>query len=264
MKNYLRGEHGNIMITALVSIGVVTAGVFTMSSYVVRLYKTELSRFVNKRVSRIQQSLMSIVRNDASWTLTISNNDNIGARFSCLSTKTCDSTYRDFSLFDSRGLRLTNPHAASAGLSLDGEPCETFSLDNPYSRCPVRFEFQWVADCQTCVFQTPKVIGKLLFSYPDDIPFNQDIYSIDFARGKETATVGETCASMKGLLDSVTGVCKLPFAGVPCAAAKSMNGTLSNGQVNCSISPGLGKQECPPGTKPIGANPQGEIICAVR
>ncbi len=263
MKKFITNPKGNILITALFAIAMVSGGFFMMAGYMNQIYKSEQQKFLQYRIGILQQSLMGVIRHDPSWTETVNNAVNASAGFPCLVTGGCGPISADFSLFDAAGTRLSDPSDPKVGLDLNGVPCHNFDVSSPDASCPLRFEFQWVVDCTSCVIKVPRVTAKVLFSYPENVPIQVENFKIDFARGKEAGSVGETCHSMKGKLNPVTGKCTLPFAGVPCGTASSMDGTLSNGEINCKKSPAYGIQDCPPNMKTVGVDEEGQITCAV-
>jgi len=206
--------------------------------------------------------MMGYIRSDEAWLRVIGASVNSSAGFNCLATKSCSGVEQPFSLFNANGTRLSDPLNPHYGVDLHGNPCTAFSVESPDDTCVMRFDFTWVVDCSTCVHQAPRVIGKVTLATKNrKVIMNMNNYSIDFARGKEIGTVGETCKSLKGVFDSATGQCKLPFAGVPCSTASTMNGTLSDGEVNCELSPAYGPQSCPSGMKSVGIDAKGQVLC---
>lgn len=264
-KHVFKNNRGAVLGVGMMVGGILLTGLFAIAALLNNTYSSELTIYYKKRLEVTRQSMMSYIRSDAAWSVVIGSPANASAGFSCLATRSCSAAPRPFSLFDSNGVRLSDPNDPSFGIDINGNPCSTFNPTNPDEACVMRYEFKWEVDCDSCIHQAPRVTGKLLLALKNTkIIVNASSYRIDFARGKELGTVGETCKSLKGKFDSATGLCLLPFVGVPCSTASSMNGTLSRGDVNCDLSPGYGLLNCPANMKPVGVNPDGSIACENR
>ncbi len=251
------------MVAVLVSIVILSFGIYIISDYMNRIYQNERQAYVIKKLEILKQSMAGFLRNDASWQTTISSSENNAAGFQCLATNSCVGGRRSFVLLDASGQQLSNSSSPSFGMDLNGNPCSQFNKTKPDLVCVARFDYEWEPDCpvSTCLKQAPRIFGKLSFAFPIAVSVNTRNFDIDFARGKEVGTVGETCASMKGRLNA-SGKCELPLAGVPCGTAKSMNGLDQQGSIFCEDSPGYGHLTCPTGQLPVGMNSSGQIVCA--
>lgn len=258
----IQNEKGGVLLTVL-ALGIVCViGLFYSMDLLNNIYTTELTTYYKKRAELLRNSMMGYIRSDEAWSRVTGASVNSTAGFNCLATKSCSAAEQPFSLFNANGTRLSDPSDPHFGVDLHGNPCTAFSVDSADESCVMRFDFTWVVDCASCVHQAPRVIGKLTLSTKNrKVIMNMNNYAIDFARGKEIGTIGETCKSLKGVFDSATGQCKLPFVGVPCTTASTMNGTLPDGEVNCELSPAYGPQSCPPDMKSVGIDAKGQVLC---
>lgn len=264
MPSSLKNSNGNAMLVVIISISVVITGVYAVSEYMSRLYRQEHTMHTKRRIAVLQQSIQSLIRTKVSWDATLTASVNAGVGFGCITAGGCSVSATEFSFFQSALVRLSDPSNPSAGMNLSGEPCTTFSLTNPDANCPVRYDFKWIVDCSSCYIKAPRILAELKVSHPDNFPLNTTNLKIDIVRGREAGSVGETCASMKGVFDAITGKCNLPFAGVECRTASSMDGTLPNGEVHCRNSPAFGMVTCNGNKKPVGMGPKGDLLCDNR
>lgn len=259
-------EAGFTLVEAMFSVLILAVSLSALSSFMTFFLAVEKSNRGVKSVNEMKSDLIMALSNEKAWTnvLTAANSPHpqdssalLNPEMLCLKNMTvCNEGQFNLTFMDTAGGIIVDAIRGNIGFRENGQPCDTFSVDDPNAKaCPFRFELKWAAICPltatSCVNPQVRVTATLLQNSFVKQNFNmkvtsfkfvvdENIQSIPFALQKSTMTnshvlaLGNAVTSydlkqavfIKKTLPSPNYFYSLPFS------ASSHGGTLTlNGSV---------------------------------
>ncbi|MBC7420971.1 MAG: hypothetical protein H7328_09610 [Bdellovibrio sp.] len=284
VNNFKMSSHnqkGSVMVWVLVA-SVSIAGV---ASFLPQLF-TANERAIKINYARssiliVKESIIAMLDNDAVWAETLNHNL---PTMSCLTTAgaiCAAGPHAGIELYDAEG-NLFLSQAANSGLTLTGEPCNTFDAANGHPTCVLKFNLTWECNgaCPATQFNgvliadkpSIKLKANLIFA-PEKlkeanlVDTKKSDYSFDILRGSQTKTLSNFCNSITGVFNQQSQSCAAAtseqntFDCTVMAGPKTFFvGFSSNGTPKCMNYLNLGAM-CPSGTAVIGYREDGVIAC---
>ncbi|MGE0633310.1 MAG: type II secretion system protein [Pseudobdellovibrionaceae bacterium] len=163
---YLRDTRGfslTSMLAGVAILGIVAVGINQMIIVMTSRSQQSITR---SNISLMRDDFVALIGNQAVWDQTKSKNPSM----QCLINKSCtNGSGGKFSIYDSSGAVAYDSLNPSAGFTLDGRSCTTYS-DSGNDGCPLRFELSWTASCNdgaapgSCRYPTELVTVAFKFS----------------------------------------------------------------------------------------------------
>lgn len=268
----INNVRGNVMITTLVILGVITVSLFTFVDSFKSLLNVTGKQASVDLIQVIHDGLIGTIENDAAWRQTI-----LSGGLNCLAAdgNVCPNTTSNLNVFLADGTLIANG-AANNNLGFDvyGVPCTGFHPTIPNNNCPFKITFTWRPVCSgacpptltstlTGVPMQPavEITTRVLYSGTDKTLSSINYvkrFTKTFTRGGMEGTLAAACRSAGGDFDPANQKCKFQVRN--CASNEIMVGFDSKGNPVCTANRFL-DTGCGPTFAPTEIESGGRLKC---
>lgn len=192
----LKSDRGYTITSVLVVSGLATI-VFIMAAQIISNSVQHLNRMKTlTAVSNIRSNLVGVMQNESAWFLTITdvdNSANASGFIECLqenpNSLDCNNKGGPLRIIGAGGTPYLDPvNSATAGFTLDGQPCDQFDPNNGNNACPIRVEIDWQTVCDPLsVCTSPGIAVNVVFQIRKEdgsrvVAFNAENYNFTVYR----------------------------------------------------------------------------------